>query len=71
LIIQVVETSCGCTTPKWTTQPIQGGESGEIRMTYDAKYPGHFNKTITVYANVENSPVKLSISGQVLAGNSD
>jgi hypothetical protein len=65
LLIQNVETSCGCTVPEWTKKPIKPGKSGEIKVTYDAKYPGNFHKTITVFANVENSPLQLSISGEV------
>ena len=65
LLIQNVETSCGCTTPKWTKEPIKSGKSGEITVTYDAKYPGRFHKTISVFANVPNSPIELSIAGEV------
>jgi hypothetical protein len=65
LVIQQVKTSCGCTTPKWTKKPISIGDSGIVSVTYDAKHPGKFIKTITVYANVEDSPVKLNISGEV------
>ncbi len=65
LLIQNVETSCGCTVPEWTKKPVKPGESGQITVTYDAKYPGRFHKTITVFANVEDSPVQLNISGEV------
>ena len=65
LLIQQVATSCGCTVPIWTKRPIQIGQSGEIAVTYDAKYPGRFHKTITVFANVEDSPLQLSIAGEV------
>ena len=64
LLIQNVETSCGCTLPEWTKHPVKPGKSGEVRVTYDAEYPGRFHKTITVYANVE-SPIRLTVSGEV------
>ena len=62
---QQVETSCGCGVPKWTRKPIKPNKSGEIEVTYDAKYPGKFHKTITVFANTDDSPVQLTISGEV------
>jgi hypothetical protein len=65
LIIQHVETSCGCTVPVWTETPIATGEQGEIKVTYDSKYPGHFYKTISVYANVQDIPILLYIKGEV------
>ena len=65
LLIYNVETSCGCTTSSWTKRPIKPGKKGEVKVSYDAKYPGRFHKTITVYANIENSQIKLSISGEV------
>ncbi|WP_310591258.1 DUF1573 domain-containing protein [Bacteroides stercoris] len=30
-------------------------------MTYKAEHPEHFNKTITVYCNIESSPLVLKI----------
>jgi hypothetical protein len=65
LIIQNVETSCGCTVPVWTKKPIGIGEQGQIKITYDAKYPGHFYKTITVYSNIPEGTVQLYIEGEV------
>ena len=65
LIIKNVETSCGCTQPVWTKEPIKPGERGEVKVTYDAKYPGRFHKTISVFANVKNSPIELIIAGEV------
>jgi hypothetical protein len=65
LLIQNVETSCGCTVPEWTKKPIKPGAGGEITIKYDAAYPGVFNKTISVYFNGEDSPSTLHIKGQV------
>lgn len=66
LILNNVRASCGCTTPKWTRDPIAPNGSGEITVSYDPKNrPGVFNKTITVGSNAENASVILTISGQV------
>ncbi|HSO88389.1 MAG TPA: DUF1573 domain-containing protein [Draconibacterium sp.] len=66
LIVNNVKASCGCTTPKWTRDPIAPNGSGEITVSYDPKNrPGAFTKSVTVGSNAENSTVNLTISGQV------
>ena len=65
LIIQNVETSCGCTAADWSQKPIKPEDKGEIKIKYDADFPGVFQKTITVHYNGEDSPAILKISGQV------
>ena len=67
LIIQNVQSSCGCTIPKKPEGPIAPGESSEIIVKYDTKRTGPFRKTITVTTNLElNSIVALKIKGTVL-----
>ena len=65
LIIQNVVTTCGCTVPEWTKQPIKPGGKGKISIKYNTSRPGAFSKTITVYYNGKNSPVHLKITGNV------
>lgn len=66
LVLSNVRASCGCTTPKWTREPIPPNASGEISVAYDPKNrPGSFNKSVSVTSNAENSTVVLRISGQV------
>ena len=65
LVIYNVETSCGCTGAEWPKQPVKAGEKGEIKVIYDAREPGMFIKTITVYANLENGSKVLKIKGSV------
>lgn len=66
LIISNVRASCGCTTPKWTREPVAPNGSGEIMVSYDPKNrPGVFSKTITVSSNAQNANVVLEITGQV------
>lgn len=65
LIIYDVKTSCGCTIPEWTKKPLETAEAGEIGIKYDAAFPGVFHKTITVYYNGKESPVTLTIKGEV------
>lgn len=66
LVLNNVRASCGCTTPKWTREPIAPGASGEIQVSYDPKNrPGSFNKSVTVQSNAVNSTVVLQIEGKV------
>ncbi len=66
VIIKNVVTSCGCTTPSWSKQPIPPGGKGQITVEYDPRNrPGAFRKTITVYSNAKNNPVTLEIRGVV------
>ena len=69
LVIQNVETSCGCTVPEWTKEPVKPGKTGTITIKYDAEYPGVFSKSITVYYNGKNSPMHLKIKGSVNSPN--
>ena len=66
LILSNVRASCGCTTPKWTREPVAPGGSGSIDVSYNPKNrPGSFNKSVTVSSNAENSTVILRINGKV------
>ena len=67
LIVSHVGTSCGCTVPDWTKEPVNKNKSGKIRATYDTKRIGPFTKTLTVTSNAKNNPVTLTIKGTVKA----
>lgn len=70
LIIQKVQSSCGCTIPKRPETPIEPGETGEIEVKYDTNREGPFRKTITVTSNAVNTPmIGLKIRGTVLPEN--
>lgn len=66
LILSNVRASCGCTTPKWTREPVAPKTKGSINVTYNPKHrPGSFHKSITVSSNASNNTVVLHISGKV------
>lgn len=68
LILKDVRASCGCTTPKWTKEPILPNGGGTLEVTYNPRNrPGSFRKTITVTSNSTPDKVYLSISGKVQA----
>lgn len=66
LILNSVNASCGCTTPKWTREPVAPNGTGEITVSYNpANRPGAFTKSVTINSNAENAVTVLTISGQV------
>ena len=65
LIVSHVKSTCGCTVPEWSKEPITAGEEGSIRVSYDTHRVGAFAKSIYVYSNAENGVIKLMISGKV------
>ena len=67
LIIHQAFASCGCTVPTYTKEPIKPGERGSIDVTYNGKdkFPGHFQKNITVRTNAVNEVVRLTIEGMM------
>jgi hypothetical protein len=71
LVISEVKSSCGCTIPTWTKEPVEPGKQGTVTVEYNTKLPGVFNKTVVVTSNANNSPVRLEIRGKINAQASD
>ncbi|MDR1887418.1 MAG: DUF1573 domain-containing protein [Prevotellaceae bacterium] len=68
LVIQNVETSCGCTVSEYTKEPVLPGKSGIVKATFDPSgRPNYFDKTLTVISNAETGRVMLNIKGNVEA----
>lgn len=66
LVITRTAASCGCTTPEYPKEPISPGKTGIIKVTYNAKgRPGHFQKSVYVYANTDPEKTTLIIKGNV------
>ena len=66
LIITNAKGSCGCTVPKYPTEPIPPGEEGVIEVNYKpANQKGSQAKTITITANTEPANTLLSIKAFV------
>ena len=63
LVIQDITTSCGCTKVEYSKEPVRSGGTLEVKVIYEAEKAEHFNKTITVYCNTKNSPLRLTVKG--------
>jgi hypothetical protein len=66
LIVSKVTSSCGCTVPKWSKDPISPGKTGEIQVKYDTNRVNPIRKTITVISNADAPTVALKIKGLVI-----
>ncbi|MBQ8656608.1 MAG: DUF1573 domain-containing protein [Prevotella sp.] len=67
LVINQAVAACGCTVPEYTKTPVQPGETGTIKVTYNGtgKFPGHFKKMITVRTNGKVELTRLYIEGDM------
>ena len=67
LIIEDVKPDCNCTKVEYPKGEIGVGDKFTIRVTYDARQLGHFNKQVAVVSNASKKPVYLTMTGVVLA----
>ena len=67
LVLSNVRASCGCTTPTWTREPVEPGQTGSITVTYNPNgRPGRFQKTVTVTSNASEPTTRVYIKGEVI-----
>lgn len=65
LHIEDVHPDCGCTAVEFP-KVVDGGAKFTVKMTYDAKMLGHFQKMAAVTSDGSPRPVYLTIKGVVL-----
>lgn len=67
LVIADVTSTCGCTVGEYPKQPLQPGEEGFIRVTFDSKgRQGFQSKVVTVVANTQPSNHPLRVIADVV-----
>ncbi len=71
LIITSSKGSCGCTVPSWPNEPIAPGASEVIKVKYDTKRLGAFNKSVTITSNAATPTKVIKIKGKVVAESGD
>ncbi len=59
--------SCGCTVADYPKGEIGAGDRFTVRLTYDARQLGHFEKSVGLVSNGSSKPVYLKMRGVVLA----
>lgn len=70
ILIENVHSSCGCTVPSWTKDPVAPGESGKIEVKYNTDIVGPIRRTISIYSNADQATKAVKIKGKVLEPNS-
>lgn len=63
LVIHDVVTSCGCTKVEYSKEGIRPGKQAKLTVAYEAEKAEHFSKTVTVYCNAVNSPLRVKVTG--------
>lgn len=77
LTITNVQGQCGCTAttidgkPGWPQEPILPGKSASIKVKYDTKRPGPFEKNVTITSNSKEPSKVVKIKGVVEAAPTD
>jgi hypothetical protein len=73
LTISSVQGQCGCTAttidgkPGWPIEPILPGKTVSIKVKYDTKRPGPFEKNVTISSNSKEPSKVVKIKGVVEA----
>ncbi len=67
LIFTRVRSSCGCTIPEWSREPLMSMQQDTIKVKYDTNRLGRFSKTISVFSNAKRPMVVVRIQGEVVA----
>lgn len=65
LVITNATSSCGCTVPTWTKEPIAPGESGEMVVKFNGTGQNQVTKTVNITANTESGKEQLKIKAFV------
>lgn len=65
LVVNNVTTTCGCTVPNWSKQPVLPNKTTDIVVQVTPNKEGYFKKNVTIYCNIERRYVKLVIQGKV------
>jgi hypothetical protein len=69
LVITEAKASCGCTIAEFPKEAIGVGEQAAIRVAYDAKTAGVFQKTVKIKSNIQEEWIVLTLKGTVMDSN--
>ena len=65
LIIDNVTTDCNCTVPEWKKGPILPNETFHIRLIYNGKMLGFFQKKGIIKCNIPNGTLVIVMRGEM------
>lgn len=64
LVVTDVISSCGCISVEYNREPVRPGKELKLIIKYKAEHPEHFNKTLTLYSNTQESPLRMNVTGE-------
>jgi hypothetical protein len=65
LMIVNAKSSCGCTVPEYTKEPIAPGDSGEMLVKFNGSGQNQVSKTVTITTNTKEGTETLTIKAFV------
>ncbi|HBB93610.1 MAG: hypothetical protein A2X22_05325 [Bacteroidetes bacterium GWF2_49_14] len=66
LIISQASSTCGCTVPTYSKEPVKPGGHGSIEVQFDSGgRTGSVSKTVSILANTQPNTNQLEISAEV------
>ncbi len=66
IVISKIKTSCGCTVPTYSKEPILPGATGTIEVKYATNRLGKFSKSLTIHSNADQPQKRIQIKGNVV-----
>ncbi|KAA6352302.1 hypothetical protein EZS27_000252 [termite gut metagenome] len=67
VVVSEVVSGCGCTSHKYSPEPVAADKKGTVTVTYDPLYrPGFFSKEILIYSNGHKHINRIWITGKVI-----
>ena len=67
LILTNVQTTCGCTVPKWPREPIPPGQKAQITVKFNSSGKiGKVNKVVKVISNSVTPISQVTITTNIL-----
>ncbi|MGB3590845.1 MAG: DUF1573 domain-containing protein [Nonlabens sp.] len=70
LIVVNAKSSCGCTVPTWTKEPVAPGAQGSLQVRFNTNgKPNAQTKAVTITANTEKGTESVRIKGTVTPKN--
>lgn len=65
IVISEVKPTCGCSVAEFTKTPIKPGETGVIKVVFNAAASGPFTKSFIIRSNTKTPVKNLTIKGIV------
>lgn len=71
VVVENASASCGCTVPEKPEKPISPGETGKLKVQYNAAAVGPFKKDVFIKLAGIEQPKTLQIVGEVVANDNN